>query len=58
MVTSQRKEGTGIHIVALAELDVKNMRVRIVLTRKAISERLREIEHPAEPDYLKLPSVQ
>jgi hypothetical protein len=33
-------------IIALVELDMKKMRVRIVLAREAIKERLRELEYP------------
>ncbi len=48
MVTSQRKEWAHPHIIALVELDLQKMRVRIVLGRKAIRERLQELNHPSE----------
>jgi len=36
--------------IALVELDLKKVRVRIVLAREAISERLRELEYnPDQP---------
>ena len=46
MVTSQHKEGACPDIIALVELDLRKMRVRIVLAREAIRERLRELEPP------------
>lgn len=46
MFTNQREKRTGPHIVALVELDMQKKRVRIVFAREAISERLRELEHP------------
>jgi hypothetical protein len=44
MGTSQHKEWACPQIVALVELDLQKMRVRIVLAREAIRERLRELE--------------
>ena len=46
MFTSQRDEEADPHIVALVELDMQKMRVRIVWAREAIRERMRELEHP------------
>ena len=50
MFTSQREERADSRIIALVELDVHRMRVRIILTRKAIRERMLELEHAR--DYL------
>jgi hypothetical protein len=47
MVTSQCEEWAGLYIIALVELDWQKMRVRIVLEPDAITERLRELEHPS-----------
>lgn len=46
MFTGQREKHADPDIVALVELDIHKMRVRIVLAREAISERLRELEQP------------
>ena len=46
MFTSQREKSEDIHIIALVELDMQKMRVRFVLAREAIRERMRELEHP------------
>ena len=46
MFASQRETGGDPHIVALVELDMQKMRVRIVLSREAITERLQELEYP------------
>ncbi len=43
MVTSQCKEWAAPHIVALVELDLQKMRLNVVLSREAITERLREM---------------
>ncbi len=45
MVNSPREERTCVRIIALVELDLQKMRVRIVLARDTIRERLRELEH-------------
>ena len=45
MFSSQRKKWTDVEIVALLELDMQERRVRIVLARQAIRERLQELEH-------------
>jgi len=37
----------GSDVVALVELDIKRMRLRIFLARRAIRERLRELDNPA-----------
>lgn len=46
MFTSQREECAHPDIIAIVELDMQKMRVRIVLARAAIRERLQELEHP------------
>jgi hypothetical protein len=48
MSTSQHEKREEAHIIALVELDLQKMRVRIVLAREAIRERMRELEHPTE----------
>ena len=45
MFASQREKFKDPHIIALVELDIRKMRVRIVLAQEAIRERLRELEH-------------
>jgi hypothetical protein len=46
MLTSRREEPVAPHIIAIVELDVRKMRVRVVLTRAAIGRRLQELEFP------------
>jgi hypothetical protein len=46
MFTSHREKWVDADIIALVELDMQRMRVRFVLTREAIRERMRELEHP------------
>jgi hypothetical protein len=46
--TSQREKWADPQIVALVELDRQAMRVHILLSREAIRERLRELEHPRD----------
>lgn len=48
MFTSQREKWADTDIIAIVELDMPKMRVRIVLAREAIRERLRELEHPRD----------
>jgi hypothetical protein len=48
MFTSQREKWADRDIVALVELDLQKMRLRITLAREAIRERLRELEHSAD----------
>jgi hypothetical protein len=48
MFTSQRKKWEDRQIIAIVELDMQKLRLRIVLARKAIRERLRELEHPRD----------
>ncbi|MGA2426461.1 MAG: hypothetical protein ABSG07_20865 [Terriglobales bacterium] len=48
MSTSQRETREDAHIIALVELDLQKLRVRIVLAPEAIRERMRELEHPTE----------
>ncbi len=47
MLVRQHEEWAGQHIIALVELDLQRMRVRIVLTDEAVRERLLELEHPS-----------
>jgi hypothetical protein len=48
MVTSQREKWADPHIIALVELDMRKMRLRFVLAREAIRERMRELEYPRD----------
>ena len=48
MFTSQREKWAGRDIIALVELDIQTMRVRFVLAREAIKERMRELEHTGD----------
>ena len=48
MFTRQRENWAEPDIVALVELDMRNMRLRFVLVREAIRERMRELEHPGD----------
>jgi hypothetical protein len=48
MFTSQREKWADPQIIALVELDRQTMRVHILLSREAIRERLRELEHPRD----------
>jgi hypothetical protein len=48
MFSSQREDQADSEIVALVELDMKKLRVRIVLRPEAIRERLRELEYPMD----------
>jgi hypothetical protein len=48
MPTSQHEKREEVHIIALVELDLQKMRVRIVLAREAIRERMRELEDSTE----------
>jgi len=45
--SSQREIPADSDIVALVELDMKRMQLRIFLARRAIRERLRELDNPA-----------
>ncbi len=45
MFTSQRAKSAEPDIIALVELDLQKIRVRIVWAREAIRERMRELEH-------------
>jgi hypothetical protein len=45
MFPNQREKCTDPHIIALVELDVQKMRVRIVLAREAVRERVLELEN-------------
>jgi len=48
MFTRQRENWAEPDIVALVELDMRKMRLRFVLAREAIRERMRELEHPGD----------
>jgi hypothetical protein len=49
MFFGQREKPVAVHhIVALVEFDIQKMRVRFLLTREAIKERMQELEHPQE----------
>jgi hypothetical protein len=43
------------HVIALVEFDMQKMRVRLLLPREAIRERMEELEHPV--DRRALPTV-
>jgi len=45
--SSQLEIPADSDILALVELDMKRMRLRIFLARQAIRERLRELDNPA-----------
>ena len=47
MFASQREKRADPQIIAIVELDLQKLRVRIVLAREAIRERLQELEHPS-----------
>ena len=44
MFTKQTEERVDADVLAIVELDLQKMRVRIVLAREAIRERLRELK--------------
>jgi hypothetical protein len=46
MFTSQPEKWADRNIIALVELDTQKMRVRFVLARQAIRDRMRELELP------------
>jgi hypothetical protein len=46
MFASQPEEWADPQIIAIVELDLRKIRLRLVLAREAIRERLRELEHP------------
>ena len=48
MFTRQHETWEDVHIIALVELDMQKMRVRIVLAREAIRERMRELDNPTD----------
>jgi hypothetical protein len=48
MSASQHEKWEDPHIIALVELDMQKMRVRIVLAREAIRQRMQELEHPKD----------
>jgi len=48
MSASQLEKCEDAHVIALVELDMQKMRVRIVLAREAIRERMRDLEHPTD----------
>ncbi|MGD0509019.1 MAG: hypothetical protein ABSA27_14550 [Terriglobales bacterium] len=48
MPASQREKCEDAHIIAVVELDLQKMRVRILLAREAIRERMLELEHSTD----------
>ena len=49
MFFGQREKQAAVHhVVALVEFDIQKMRVRFLLIREAIKERMQELEHPQE----------
>ena len=48
MFTCQREKRADSDVIAPVELDMKKMRVRMVLAPEAIRERLRRLEHPMD----------
>ena len=46
MLTSQHEACEGLNIIALVELDWRQLRVRFFLARGAIRERMRELKQP------------
>jgi hypothetical protein len=48
MSASQREKYEDAHIVALVELDLQKMRLRILLAREAIRERMLELGHSTD----------
>jgi hypothetical protein len=57
MFISQGEGWADPHIVALVELDLQKMRVRIVWAREAIRKRMRELEHPRD-HHAERPSIE
>jgi len=53
MFSSESEQWGQPQIIAIVELDTQKIRVRIVLAREAIRQRLQELEHlsadPGEP---------
>jgi hypothetical protein len=43
MINRECENSEGLHIIALVELDVQKMRLRVLFTREAIRERIREL---------------
>jgi hypothetical protein len=48
MFAGQREKRAEPEIIALVELDMRKVRVRFVLAREAIRERMRELEGSGE----------
>ena len=57
MFTSRYESRAIPEVIALVELDLQKMRVRFVLAREAIRERLRELEH-AGNHHQKLQNIE
>ena len=56
MFSSQREEWMAEpHVIALVEVDMQKMRVRFLLAREAIRERMEELDHPV--DYRAQPTI-
>jgi hypothetical protein len=51
MLSGQHEERATVpQVVALVEFDMQKMRVRFLLAREAIRERMRELEHPRDDE--------
>jgi hypothetical protein len=49
MFSSQREEWVAEpHVIALVEIDMQKVLVRLLLAREAIRERMEELEHPGD----------
>jgi hypothetical protein len=51
MFSSQREEEEWVaepHVIALVEVDMQEMLVRLLLAGEAIRERMEELEHPVD----------
>jgi hypothetical protein len=48
MFSSRREKWAAPEIVALVELDLQKMRLRLIWAREAIRERLQELEVPGD----------
>ena len=48
MSTNQPEKWEDRQVIAVVELDMHRMRVRLILRREAIRERMRELEHPSD----------
>ena len=58
MFSSQREMPADSDVIALVELDMKRMRLRIFLARSAIRERLRELDKPGGQERQRIVEVR